>query len=431
MGTGRQGPAHQPACAGVSRAVALATGAVLSSAMDHAPATARSDRAQRSGRGRRRSGPRRVTNYTHTRCSSPPRRRATSSRSSTRSQPWRLEERPVAPEAAGLLTLLLVATPDVLTPGRPVPPTKGADVRFSVWPDPPDRSRTWRASSRPASGSTGMRRTSRTTSCRTGPTPRRCAATRPRRWPTSPRSPPARRGSASGRSSPRRRTGTPPSSRRPSRDRPDQRWPRDLRDGRGLAGERARELRHRARARSPSGSTGSTSTSPSSTRCSRSRRRPSTATTSASTTRRTTPVRCRPDLPILLGVRGRRRTMAIAARHASVWNAWTTPEDLAECNAVLDGHCEAIGRDPADDRALHPGAAVHEHRRVLARAAPRVGRDAPRSSARPAEVAEIVGRYERAGCDELIVPCFTLGRHRAGLETLELFSEEVARHFPG
>jgi alkanesulfonate monooxygenase SsuD/methylene tetrahydromethanopterin reductase-like flavin-dependent oxidoreductase (luciferase family) len=52
-------------------------------------------------------------------------------------------------------------------------------------------------------------------------------------------------------------------------------------------------------------------------------------------------------LPILLGVKGRRRTMAIAARDAELWNAWTTPDALAECNAVLDGLCDAIGRDPA------------------------------------------------------------------------------------
>ena len=52
-------------------------------------------------------------------------------------------------------------------------------------------------------------------------------------------------------------------------------------------------------------------------------------------------------LPILLGVRGQRRTMAIAAEHASIWNAWTSPDALGELNGVLDGHCEAQGRDPA------------------------------------------------------------------------------------
>ena len=136
------------------------------------------------------------------------------------------------------------------------------------------------------------------------------------------------------------------------------------------------------------------------------------------------------ELPVLLGVRGRRRTMAIAAQHARVWNAWTTPEELAECNAVLDGHCEAIGRDPATiDRSTQAllfmstdesWLAPHREWRVRASI---VGT--------PAEVTEIVGRYEAAGCHELIVPCFTLGDTERTTETLELFSQEVARHFPG
>jgi alkanesulfonate monooxygenase SsuD/methylene tetrahydromethanopterin reductase-like flavin-dependent oxidoreductase (luciferase family) len=136
-------------------------------------------------------------------------------------------------------------------------------------------------------------------------------------------------------------------------------------------------------------------------------------------------------LPILLGVRGRRRTMAIAARDATVWNAWTTPEDLAECNDVLDRHCEAIGRDPStierstqalvflstDESWLAP------HREGAAGRASIVGT--------PAEVAEIVGRYADAGCDELIIPCFTLGGLERCIETLELFGAEVAPHFVG
>ena len=134
-------------------------------------------------------------------------------------------------------------------------------------------------------------------------------------------------------------------------------------------------------------------------------------------------------VPILLGVRGRRRTMAIAARHASVWNAWTTPEDLAECNAVLDGHCASIGRDPATiERSTQAlvflstdESWLAQHREGAAGRASIVGT--------PAEVAEIVGRYADAGCDELIIPCFTLGPLARCLDTLELFSQEVARHF--
>jgi F420-dependent oxidoreductase-like protein len=134
--------------------------------------------------------------------------------------------------------------------------------------------------------------------------------------------------------------------------------------------------------------------------------------------------------PILLGVRGKRRTMAIAAKYASVWNAWTSPEDLAECNAILDGHCEAIDRDPAtisrSTQALVflslDESWLEKHREGAGRASI-VGT--------PEEVVEIVRRYEGSRCDELIIPCWTLGDRSQCLETLELFSQEVARHFPG
>lgn len=134
--------------------------------------------------------------------------------------------------------------------------------------------------------------------------------------------------------------------------------------------------------------------------------------------------------PILLGVRGKRRTMAIAAQYASVWNAWTSPEDLRECNAVLDGHCEAIDRDPGSiarsTQALvflsRDEAWLKPHREGGAGRAVIVGT--------PEEVVEIVGRYQAAGCDELIIPCWTLGGSAKCLETLDLFSAEVAHHFP-
>jgi F420-dependent oxidoreductase-like protein len=135
-------------------------------------------------------------------------------------------------------------------------------------------------------------------------------------------------------------------------------------------------------------------------------------------------------VPILLGVRGRRRTMAIAARHASVWNAWTSPEDLADCNRVLDEHCASIGRDPATIvRSTQALVFLSTDEAWLAKHREGAGRASIVGT--PAEVAEIVGRYQAAGCDELIVPCFTFGGLDRCLETLELFNQDVARHFLG
>jgi F420-dependent oxidoreductase-like protein len=58
-----------------------------------------------------------------------------------------------------------------------------------------------------------------------------------------------------------------------------------------------------------------------------------------------------PHPPIWIGGTGRRRTLRMAAEHAAVWNApGGSPEQVAELSAVLDGHCAAIGRDPAEIR---------------------------------------------------------------------------------
>ena len=59
----------------------------------------------------------------------------------------------------------------------------------------------------------------------------------------------------------------------------------------------------------------------------------------------------RPYPPLWLGGTGPKRTLAIVARHADVWN--TSVSDLArdvESSSILDRHCEAISRDPATIR---------------------------------------------------------------------------------
>ncbi|MCC6315731.1 MAG: LLM class flavin-dependent oxidoreductase [Thermomicrobiales bacterium] len=52
--------------------------------------------------------------------------------------------------------------------------------------------------------------------------------------------------------------------------------------------------------------------------------------------------------PIMIGSTGP-RMMALAARHADLWNAWgrNTPVDVAPASATLDAACHGVGRDPA------------------------------------------------------------------------------------
>ncbi|WP_167099155.1 LLM class F420-dependent oxidoreductase [Mycobacterium sp. DL592] len=53
--------------------------------------------------------------------------------------------------------------------------------------------------------------------------------------------------------------------------------------------------------------------------------------------------------PILIGGDGERKTLRLVAEHGDIWNSLTpTPADFAQKYAVLQKHCETVGRDPAE-----------------------------------------------------------------------------------
>jgi F420-dependent oxidoreductase-like protein len=140
------------------------------------------------------------------------------------------------------------------------------------------------------------------------------------------------------------------------------------------------------------------------------------------------PVRGR--LPLLVGGAGERRTMRIAARYADHWNCWSTPELLAHKLSVLRAHCAEADRDPADilvstQAALFLSTDTGWLAKRREQPAGRYGM----IIGTPAEVTEIVGQYEAAGADELIVPDFTLGSAARKRDTCDLFIEEVASAF--
>ncbi len=58
------------------------------------------------------------------------------------------------------------------------------------------------------------------------------------------------------------------------------------------------------------------------------------------------PLPLRPLLPILIGGSGELRTLSTVARSADIWNAMGSVETLRRKVGILDGYCEAIGRDP-------------------------------------------------------------------------------------
>jgi alkanesulfonate monooxygenase SsuD/methylene tetrahydromethanopterin reductase-like flavin-dependent oxidoreductase (luciferase family) len=57
----------------------------------------------------------------------------------------------------------------------------------------------------------------------------------------------------------------------------------------------------------------------------------------------------RPHPPIMIGAGGERRGLRIVAEHADLWASPTfTAADFRRKSAILDDHCAAIGRDPAE-----------------------------------------------------------------------------------
>jgi alkanesulfonate monooxygenase SsuD/methylene tetrahydromethanopterin reductase-like flavin-dependent oxidoreductase (luciferase family) len=58
----------------------------------------------------------------------------------------------------------------------------------------------------------------------------------------------------------------------------------------------------------------------------------------------------RPSPPVLIGAGGVRRSLRMVAEHADIWNCPTRgdAEEFGRKSAVLDDHCAAIGRDPAE-----------------------------------------------------------------------------------
>jgi F420-dependent oxidoreductase-like protein len=132
-------------------------------------------------------------------------------------------------------------------------------------------------------------------------------------------------------------------------------------------------------------------------------------------------------IPLLVGGGGERRTLKIAARYADEWNTWGLPDLLAQKGAVLDRHCEAIGRDPASIvRSANALVIVSDDEQRLARFRNRdLGR--PTIVGTPDEAVEVIAAYRDAGVDELIVPDGSLGRDpSAKRAAMDLFMAEVA-----
>jgi F420-dependent oxidoreductase-like protein len=113
-------------------------------------------------------------------------------------------------------------------------------------------------------------------------------------------------------------------------------------------------------------------------------------------------------LPLMVGGGGERRTLRTVARFADEWNVWGAPDDLRHKIAVLEDHCSAIGRDPAEIQKsaaallimTETPAQAEKLRSGMAHRGGLVGT--------VDQLREIVADYDAAGVDELVIPDFTM-----------------------
>jgi len=71
----------------------------------------------------------------------------------------------------------------------------------------------------------------------------------------------------------------------------------------------------------------------------------------------------RGSVPVLVGGRGKNKTLRTVARHADMWNAYGTPAQLVEHDEVLRDHCAAVGRDHREiERSVQAKVVVRDSR---------------------------------------------------------------------
>lgn len=132
-----------------------------------------------------------------------------------------------------------------------------------------------------------------------------------------------------------------------------------------------------------------------------------------------------PHLPLLVGGGGERVTLRIVARWADEWNTWGTPDHVAAKGAVLDRHCETVGRDPKE---------ITRSAQVLvdldASGKPS-DRPMPTVSGSVARLQDVMGAYAEAGIGEFILPDWNLGTGAARRDLMDRFLAEVAAPFRG
>ena len=133
---------------------------------------------------------------------------------------------------------------------------------------------------------------------------------------------------------------------------------------------------------------------------------------------------------------GEKRTLRIVAKYADHWNVWGGPEVLRRKGRILEEHCAAVGRDPAQiTRSANMPLCItdkveeHEHlARALMRLFGRSEADARDTvlAGSVGQMQDTIGCLQAAGVHMLCIPTFL---PPWSLEQLDHFISDVAPAF--
>jgi F420-dependent oxidoreductase-like protein len=138
----------------------------------------------------------------------------------------------------------------------------------------------------------------------------------------------------------------------------------------------------------------------------------------------------RPRPPLLVGGRGEKVTLRIAAQYADEWNVGGTPEVYAHKSSVLEKHCADVGRDPSEIKRSVGAFYLVTDDPVEIDNIDRSGFGTMDLFAGTAdEIKAVVKRYDELGVDELVVTSVNVGDPVAEQEHYDRFIQQVAPAF--
>jgi alkanesulfonate monooxygenase SsuD/methylene tetrahydromethanopterin reductase-like flavin-dependent oxidoreductase (luciferase family) len=127
---------------------------------------------------------------------------------------------------------------------------------------------------------------------------------------------------------------------------------------------------------------------------------------------KTNPKPARNPIPLLIGGKGRKRTLPLAAREASEWNLSRLDADaFRELSGALDEDCREIGRDPSDIRRSVMTTYI-------------VGHDEDELRERALKLREVMASLKNQDADQVLRTM----RPRAFVGTPEEIAEQMREH---